>query len=576
LRDTRLIEVTVVSTDPSLAAKAANAYADNFIQSSLERRFEATSYARNFLEQRLMAVRERLEDSERQLVAYAQQQGIINIPTGSGESASEQPLDAATLVSLNQALSEARARRVEAEQRYRQTAGSRSSTEVVNNPTVQTLTTQRAQLEAEYQDKLGVFQPDYPQMQQLRSRIEALDRSIAQASSKVSGASSDQLRSEYAAAVGQENSLQARVDKLKSALLNLRGRSIQYTILQREVDTNRSLYDALLQRYREVGVAGGVGSNVISIIDRAETPTAPFKPNLPLNIAIGLLAGLVLGFGTAFALEWMDDTIKTPEDVTNKLGLAPLGIIPAVAKGAVLQEDLNDARSRISEAYQSVRAALQFSTDHGVPKTLLVTSTRAAEGKSSTSLALAQTLANLGAAVLLVDADLRKPTFRGPKSDTQGLSTLLAGSRNAKECIHSTERNGLFLLPSGPIPPNPAELLASERLHDLLRELSAMFDHVIIDAPPVLGLADAPLLSSQIEGTLLVIEAGSVRRSAAANALERLKASRAYVVGAVLTKFTAAKAGYGYGYGYGQDDAYGYAYREGEKPKRQIELLKSA
>lgn len=573
-RDSRLIELSVESVDPELAARIANAYADNFIQSNLERRFEATSYARNFLEQRLGTVKGRLEASERQLVAYAQQQGIItlNVDSGSGEGGrSEQSIDAASLVSLNEALSQARADRITAEQRYRQSQANRSTTEVLNNPTVQTLTAQRAQLQSEYQEKLGIFQPDYPQMVQLRSRIQSLDNAIRQETNNVSGA----MRSEYAAAVARENALQGRVSGLKSGLLNLRERSIQYTILQREVDTNRSLYDALLQRYKEVGVAGGVGANVVSVVDRAQVPSAPFKPNLPLNIIIGLIGGLLLGFGSAFALEWMDDTIKTPDDLTSKLGIAPLGVIPAAPKGEAVQQHLGDARSQISEAYQSVRAALQFSTDHGVPKTLLITSTRAAEGKSSSALAIAQTLASLGASVLLVDADLRKPTFRGPSASSEGLSGLLAGSDNLQQCIHPTELEKLFLLPAGQIPPNPAELLASGRLALILAQAGEMFDHVVVDGPPVLGLADAPLLSSQCEGTVMIIESGAIRRVAVLNAIARLRSADSRIMGGVLTKFSATKAGYGYGYGYGYgDDA--YAYRQGEEPKKQIELLKSA
>ncbi|HEX8525671.1 GumC family protein [Allosphingosinicella sp.] len=574
VQDSRLMQVYAVSTDPGLAAQIANAYGENFIQSNLERRFQQTSYARNFLEQRLASLKARLEDSERRLVAYAQREGIItlNVDSGDGEGGrSEQPLDATTLLSLNEALSGARSDRIAAEQRYRQAAGNRSTTEALNNPTIQTLRQQQAELQAEYQEKLGVFQPDYPAMVQLRSRIESIGAAIRREGGNVSGA----LQAEYAAAVGRENALQARVDALKAGLLNLRERSIQYTILQREVDTNRGLYDTLLQRYREVGVAGGVGTNAVSVVDAARVPGAPFKPNLPLNIALGLVAGLMLGFGAAFGLEWIDDTIKTPDDLTSKLGISPLGIIPAVARGSSVHEHLGDSRSQVSEAYHSVRTALQFSTDHGVPKTVLITSTRAAEGKSSSALAIAQTLSNLGASVLLVDADLRKPTFRAPSANSPGLSSLLAGSTEIQDCIHPTDTPGLFLLPSGPIPPNPAELLASTRLPAVMTDASARFDHVIVDGPPVLGLADAPLLSSICEGTLMVIEAGAIRRTAALNALNRLKSAGAHVMGGVLTKFSATKSGYGYGYGYGYGDDQ-YAYRQGDAPKKQIELLKSA
>ncbi|HYJ29453.1 MAG TPA: polysaccharide biosynthesis tyrosine autokinase [Allosphingosinicella sp.] len=574
VRDSRLLELTVESTDPGLAARIANSYAENFIRANLERRFEATSYARNFLEQRLGTVKSRLEQSERQLVAYAQAQGIVtlNVDSGNGEGGrSEQPIDANSLIALNQALQEARAERISAEQRYRQAQGNRSTTEVLGNPTVQSLTTQRAELQAQYQEKLGIFQPDYPVMVQLKSRIESLDAALA----TVTGNVSSSLRSEFAAARAKENELDSQVNALKSSLLNLRARSIQYTILQREVDTNRSLYDALLQRYKEVGVAGGVGTNAVSVVDRAQVPVAPFKPNLPFNVVLGLLAGLVLGFGSAFALEWMDDTIKTPEDLTNKLGIAPLGIIPALPKGTAVENDLGDARSQVSESYQSVRTALQFSTDHGVPKSLFVTSTRAAEGKSSSVLAIAQSISRLGSTVLLIDADLRKPTFRGTSGDSAGLSNLLSGSDDLEKCIHPTDRDSLFLLPAGKIPPNPAELLAGGRFELILQRATQMFDHVIVDGPPVLGLADAPLLASHCEGTIMVIEAGKIRRVAALSAVERIRAGGARIMGGILTKFSATQSGYGYGYGYGYGDDK-YSYRLGEEPKRQIELLKRA
>jgi capsular exopolysaccharide synthesis family protein len=576
-RDSTLISIAVEGPNRELTAKLANAYADNFIQSNMERRYEATSYARNFLQQRIAAVKTRLEQSERQLVAYAKAQGILTLAVdtgGTGSVRQEQSIDAATLIQTNNALAQAKSDRIAAEQRFRQGAGAQSRAAAISDPTVQILGQQRAALEAQYQQKLALFKPDFPEMVQLRSQIDSLDKQISRQRSSVSGSASSTLQADYQAARAREAELEAKVSQGKAGLMALRERSIQYTILQREVDTNRSLYDALLQRFKEVGVAGGVGANVVSVVDRAQVPGAPFKPNLPLNIMIGLFVGILLGLGTAFTIEWIDDTVKTPDDVATKLGLASLGVIPGVGKGLAVREQLEDPRSQVSEAYQSVRTALQFSTDHGVPRSLLVTSTRASEGKSSTALALAQTLASLGASVLLIDADLRKPTFRGPSSTSHGLSSLLAGSEKVFDCIHPTQMERLFLLPSGPIPPNPAELLASGRFKEILDEALTRFDHIIIDSAPVLGLADAPMLASSVEGTLMVIEAGAIRRAAALNSVNRLRASDARLMGAILTKFNAQKVGYGYGYGYGYgEDA--YAYREGDTPKKQIELLKS-
>jgi capsular exopolysaccharide synthesis family protein len=575
-RDSSLIGIAVEAEDPQLAAKLANAYASNFIQSNMERRYEATSYARNFLQQRIAAVKTRLEQTERELVAYAQKQGIITLTVdtgGTGSVRQEQSIDAATLIQTNNALAQAKSDRIAAEQRFRQAAGASARSAAIADPTVQKLSQERGLLEAQYQQKLALYKPDFPEMVQLRSQIDSLTKEIGRQSSSASGSASGSLQADYRAALARENELQAKVNQGKAGLLALRERSIQYTILQREVDTNRSLYDALLQRFKEVGVAGGVGANEVSVVDQATPPVRPFKPNLPFNIVIGLFVGLLLGLGTAFSIEWIDDTIKIPDDLTTKLGLASLGVIPGVGKGLAVREQLEDPRSQVSEAYQSVRTALQFSTNHGVPRSLLITSTRASEGKSSTTLALAQTLASLGASVLLIDADLRKPTFRGPSSTSHGLSSLLAGSGKVAECVHPTQMERLFLLPSGPIPPNPAELLATGRFKEILEEALSRFDHVIIDSPPVLGLADAPMLASGAEGTLMVIEAGAIRRAAALAAVNRLRGSEARLMGGILTKFNALKVGYGYGYGYGYgEDA--YAYREGDQPKKQIELLK--
>lgn len=567
-RNSRLVNVSYDDADPTTAARVANAFADNFIESNLERRYEANSFARDFLQKRLATVKAALENSERQAVDYATRQGIIQLGSGGGDRSGvgETSLDAASLLQINQALSTARNERIAAEQRFRQAQGNRTTTDVLNNATVQGLTAQRAQLEAEYQEKLGLFKPEFPQMQQLRARINALSRGISSETGNVSGA----LRSEYAAAVARENALQGQLNGLRSSVMDERKRNIRLTILQREVDTNRSLYDALLERYKSIGVAGGVGTNLVGIVDRAQPPGGPISPNLPLNVLLGLAAGLVLGFGAAFAIEFIDDTIKNPDDLTAKLKVTPLGVIPKGPKDMTLIEVLADPRAPVTEAYHSVRTALQFASDHGVPKTLLVTSTRAAEGKSSTSMALAQNFARLGASVLLIDSDLRKPSFRAPSSASEGLSNLLAGAQNVRECIHKTNFDRLFLLPSGPIPPNPAELLSTDRFRSILNEVSDWFDYIVVDAPPVLGLADAPLLSSVCEGTLMVFEASKIRRGVALNAVNRLRSADANLLGGVLTKYNAKMSGYGYGYAYVDES---YSYGIGEERQRQIELI---
>lgn len=545
--NSRLVNISYTSASPQLAAQITNAFADNFINSNLERRYEASSYARDFLQRQIAKVRSELENSERKLVAYAQQQGIIN--TGGGEEGSGSDvnsLQGGSLVALNAALAQAQTKRIAAEERYRQARSIGNSAEV--NESTAPMRAQRAALEAEYQEKLSSFKPDYPDMVRLRSRIESIERQISREAGNVASGRANSLLAEYQAAAAEERSLQSRVNQLKGTVMNLRGRGIQYNILQRDVDTNRSLYDALLQRYKEIGVAGGIGTNLVSIVDRAEVPGGPFKPNLILNLLIGLGIGLVVGIGAALGLELLNDTVKTPDDIRDKLRLAALGVIPKKLTQESLAEELKDQTSPVSEAYFSLRTSLQFATDHGAPRTLLVSSTRAAEGKSSTTLALAQNFARLGRSVLLIDGDLRKPAFVTGSDGDEGLSRLLTNSDPISAHVLKTNFENLSLVPCGPLPPNPAELLASARLKTLIREAQNQYDMVIVDGPPVLGLADAPLLGAVCESTLMVIESGKTRTKAALEAINRLNAAGSHIVGAVLTKFKHHSGGYGYNY----------------------------
>ena len=564
----RLINISFSATDPQLAARVTNAFADNFINSNLERRYEANSYARNFLQRQIAKVKADLEASEKKLVQYAQAQGIIDTSSAEGGGADSGSLESASLVALNEALAQATRKRVEAQTKMRNAAG--MSAAQVSQSTSQ-YRSQIAGLEAEYQEKLSRFKPDYPDMVRLRERIESLREAQQSEARAVGGGSSTTLAAEYRAAAAEENALRARVGQLKGAVLDLRGRSIEHNILQREVDTNRTMYDALLQRYKEIGVAGGVGTNSVMVVDRAEPPGSPYEPNLMMNLLIGLIAGLGAGILAAIAFEYLNDTIKWPDDVRDKLGLPSLGAIPKRQGEGSMREELEDPSSAISEAYHSLRTSLQFTGEDGVPKPLLLTSARKAEGKSSSTLALAQIFARLGNRVLLVDSDLRKPAFVTGAAPKRGLSMLLSNHDPLQGHVVQTRIPNLWLLPCGPLPPNPAELLASPRLRALLKEAADAWDVVIVDGPPVLGLADAPLLSAACAGTLLVVESGKTRTRAAIDAVNRLRSSGGNVLGATLTKMRARGSGYGYGYDYEP-----YRYGGGASEDRKIELLEQS
>jgi len=551
--DGQLIDFTFVSESPQVAAQVANAYASAFINTTLQRRYEASAYARSFLERQISKARTDLEGSERQLVAYAQSEGIINTSSGNegDRGADAGSLQGQSLVSLNEALAQAMARRVSAEGAYRSAAAAGTTSDVA--ATTQPLRQQRATLQAEYQEKRTLMKPDHPEMISLRSQIEELDRQIARETSSGENSRLNGLMAEYRAALSAERALQSRVAGLKGQVLDLRGRSIQYTILQREVDTNRAMYDALLQRYKEVGVAGGIGSAPVSIVDHADVPVAPFKPSLFWNLLVGLGLGIAAGVAAAVAIEFVNDTIKTRADVRNKLGLACMGAVPKRVRKVPLLEELEDPSSPSSEAYSTVVTSLRFSTEEGIPKTLLVTSARAAEGKSSTALALAHNLARIGKSVLLIDGDLRKPAFRS-QSSGQGLTKLLTSDDRLADHVTPTQYEHLSLLACGPVPPNPADLLSSGRLRSIVKEAAAQYEVVIVDAPPVLGLADAPLIASVVNDVMLVVESGKTRTSSAHEALNRLRSTGANVLGVTLTKSAEEKSAYGYGYKYGAID----------------------
>ena len=551
----QLIKFSYDSTSPELAALVANGIADSFINTSLQRRYEASAYARDFLERQINKTRTDLEKSERDAVAYAQAQGIITTG-GSGDpdsrtagTADTNSLQGESLVQLNSALGAATARRVAAEGAYRQALATGPTSDVES--TVLPLRQQLATLQAQYQQKREFMKPEHPEMLSLQSQIDELKRQIAAQTSQASSGRINGLLADYKAALSAEQALSARVASLKGDVLNLRGRSIRYTILQREVDTNRSLYDALLQRYKQIGVAGGVGMAPVSIVDRAQTPTSPFKPNLLINLLIGLGLGLVAGAVGAVGLEFINDTIKTRDDVRKKLSLACLGTIPKTSARDSFVEDLKNPTSVVSEAYSAIVAALRFSTDEGMPRVLVVTSTRSGEGKSSSALAIAQNFARRGQKVLLIDGDLRKPAFK-TSDERLGLSTLLTTEDALNGHIVETQHRDLWLLPSGPLPPNPADLLSTGRIRRIVAEAREDFDLVVIDGPPSLGLADAPLLAAAAGSALFVIEASKTRTRAAIEALNRLEATGTRIIGAALTKSDERTAGYGrYGYGYG-------------------------
>lgn len=555
-RLSRLTDINFTAPDPALAAHVANSWSSSFIQMTLERRYQATAYARSFLESRLDQLRRKLEESERQLVAYASEQQIINLPADSGQGENhtvERSIVADNLAALNSRLSQATADRLEAQARYEEARGAGGDqSEALTNVAINQLREKRAELAAEYQRLMVQFEPGYPAAKAIASQITQLDKSIAREETRVSSS----IAANYRAAVERERGLSAHVTGLKAGLLDLRRRSIQYAIYQREVDTNRQLYDGLLQRYKEIGIAGGVGVNNVSIVDAANVPARPSSPRLGLNLMIGVLIGMVLGTIVVLVLEQSDESIADPAELDQVLGVPLIGSVP-MALGQTPLEALQDRRSELVDAYLAIQTNLEFSTEHGVPRSMSITSTRPGEGKSTTAFALALMLVRSRKSVVLVDGDMRSPSVHALIGTTHnnGLSNYLAGNDDIEGLLVHTDQ-GLTVMTAGPIPPNAAELLTGDRLPKLIAALLETYDHVVIDSPPVMGLADAPLIGSRVEAVVFAVEAHGIRASLARTALGRLASASARVIGGVLVKFQAQRAHFGYGYDYG----YGYGH----------------
>jgi capsular exopolysaccharide synthesis family protein len=566
--DSRVVTLSFTSPDAELAARIANSYADRFIVSNLDRRYNASSYARKFLSEQLDNTRRKVEQSERNLIAYARSARLID--TGGGSDAGGQGLSGtrslvtSNLVQLNNSYSNAMTARLAAEQSWEQAnkAPLMNLPEVQADPSIQGLVQQRARAIAQYEQDRKHWQPDHPTMVQASAQIAGLERQINTLATRVKNA----IRQRYLVASAQERAVSESLEKFKNQTLSEQDRAVQYNILHREVDTNRALYDALLQRFKEVSAAAGLTSSNVSIVDRAETPRRPVWPRPLLILAGCILAGLAVALGVLFVREHLDDAVRSPEDMTTKLGIPVVGSTPLMPAGMSPAEELEKPRSPLSEAYYAIRTALELSSASGLPKTMVFTSSAASEGKSTSSFAIARDFAKVGRKVLLIDADLRKPTqdkLTGV-SNKLGLANLLTQQSSRAEVTQPTSFAGLDVIPTGPLPMNPAELLASVGLNRLLNEVSREYDLIVIDAPPVMGLADAPTLAAFAEATVMVVEANRAHRGQAKTSVRRLRAARANILGGILTKYDVRMMGYGtggnYGYGYG----YGYGSKEAE------------
>ncbi len=554
-RDSRILTISFESTDAALSADIANAYASEFINSSLQRRFDSSAYARDFVSSQLAETKRKLEVSERDLNQYSRSAGLIRTRNASTDKESNMnggSVTTTSLLELNHAANDATAKRIALEGRWKSvgSGGSLASTDVVSNTTIATLLTQKATLESELQQERSRHLDDYPTVKAKSQQLAALNRQIQANAGNIRSA----VRADYQAALDTEKQLISQVNRLKGATLSEQDSNVQYGLLAREVDTNREVYDGLLQRYKQLNASAGISLSNIAIIDTADVPLEPSSPNLLKNLMLALIIGIGLAAVTVFLKDQFDDSIRVPEDIESKLGLPLLGVVPRSHEGEP-DDALSDPKSPISEAYNSLRGSLLYSTSDGLPHVMLITSAQQSEGKTTTSYATANGFARMGKKVVLIDADMRRPSLhrRIGYDNERGLSTLLTTQDPLQSSWQASGQNNLTLIPSGPVPPSPTELLSSTRLEEILQELAALFDVVIIDSPPILGLADSPMMAALVDGVIFVVEADRSRRGALKTALRRLRSMRPIILGAVLTKFDPLKAGNRYSTYYGYE-----------------------
>jgi len=556
---TRLLEIRFSSSDPVLAAKVVNTVIDTYIEQNYKTHLEATIRTSDWLTQQLSELQMKVEQSQEKLVRYQKDHGILGIDE-------KENIITSKLDELNKELTSAEADRMQKESVYR-LASSGDPDLLSNVDPTSPLTKLRSQEEDLHRQRAEAsvkFQPTYPKIQEIDNELAAIDADIKVEIARLAA----KYKKDYLAALEREKLLRASLENQKNEENQLNESAIEYSLLKRDVETNRQLYEGLLQKLKEAGVMTGLRSSNVRIVDPASTPTAPSAPNVPRNLAVSLLLGLAGGISLAFILESRDDSVHSLEQAQMITSLPPLAVIPLAnhsnrALSPVKRRpqiatavSVSRPRSHVAEAYRALRTSILLSRTGQSAKVLMVTSALPQEGKTTTSVNLAVVLAQHNARVLLIEGDMRRaeitPLF-GLPSDI-GLSSVL----NQKVAVETVIQpipgvSNLFVLPAGPTPPNPAVLLGSSRMRDMLGALEPKFDYLIIDTPPVLSVTDAVLLSKLADSTVLVIRAGVTSKAALRRVCDVLDHVDARTIGMVLNAADAHEPDqYYYGGRYGR------------------------
>lgn len=563
-QQTRVTSISFTSPDSTLAAQVANEYAEAFRDQNVTGRSDANEYARGILQDQVAQLQAELAETETAAVDYARRNRLIDTGrTGAtdDEDGGSQPapsITTANLIQLNQNFIDARAARILAEQRWNAARGTNplDLPEARNNTAIQSLLTRKATAVAELEQLRERYLDGYPEIERAEANVQALEGQIQRAGQSLRNS----IRSEYEVARAQEQRLESARQQLADETLSEQDRRVQLNILSRDADNQRDQLAELQRRLSQLDATADVDANNIALLDPAVASGVPVSPNLPRNLLVSLVLGLLIGGGLAVVREAVDDTLYSPEDAERKLGLPLLGTTPLVDETD--QESLEDPHSALNEAYYSIRAAIDYATAGDRHKVIQITSGQPSEGKSTTALALARDFARIGRRVLLIDGDLRNPSLHrllGEKNKI-GMMDVLMNRVTMDEAIRPAGNDGLHVMTLGPIPPNPVQILSGNLVPDLLDKLRDAYDVVLVDSAPVMGLADAPMLSRLADFTVLIAEAGRAHYGQARAAVRRLNETGATIVGIVMTKFDFRDAGYSYDYHYSY-----YAYGNGDR-----------
>jgi capsular exopolysaccharide synthesis family protein len=571
--NSRIMSVRFRDADPQTAQNVVNKLMGDYQENNYKTRFNNTMQVSDWLGQQLVDLQMKVETSQEKLVRYQKEHEILGIDE-------KQNITTAKLDELNKALTMAESERMDKEAFYRLMesgdpdaiassaggledagAGGQSASQLLES-----LRAKQADLRIQAADLNTQFGPSYPKLVQLNNQLAEIDIELKAEMKKIAS----KVKGQYTTALGREELLGQALEKQKQAANKLNESAIEYSLLKRDLETNRQLYEGLLEKLKEAGISEGLKSNNFQIVNSARVPTYPVEPNVPRNLGFAFVLGLTSGVGLAFLLEGLDNTVRTTEQAQAISGLPPLGMIPLGSKTAregaaskrLMLATSNEAvelithvrpQSQMAESYRALRTSLLLSHLGAPPKVIMVTSALPQEGKSTTSINCAVVLAQKGVRVLLIDCDLRRPSIHktlgmGPRS---GLSNVLTGSITLKQAITvAPTLPNLDVLPAGTPPPNPAELLASTNMRDVLAELRDKYDHIVLDTPPTLSVTDAVVLSPRADAIVLVIRSGSTTKQALRRSRDILMQVNARVSGVLLNAVDLSSPDYYYYYEY--------------------------